>query len=227
MPSLGRSCARRLAAARRSRFGWRIAMVMSVTLLSLPSSRCIATDGLDVIKVDETWEVTLNTPSANDGAPQLTFLISPTASSSGLYGILAFNQRDGAVGGLQLQLWQGETLLTESTFANTSTLSTNGEIIRWTTEIEVKDGAFSVSIKNLTSTTWGNFDTDEVALTASTPTTISSLNAYDPNVSIANTGIDFGSTRVAKLSLKQVKTVTEDNKATEHLSSEQVLYQYP
>jgi len=196
-------------------------------LVVLPMGRCLASDGLNVIRVAETWEVTLNSPSANDGAPQLTFLISPTGSSNGLYGILAFNQRDGAVGGLQLQLWHGETLLTKSTFANTSTLNTNGEVIRWTTEIEVKNGAFKMSIKNLTSTTWGNFDTDEVALAASTATTLSNLNSYDPNISLANTGIDFGSTRVAKLGLKQVKTVTEDEKVTEHLSSEQVLYEYP
>ena len=64
-------------------------------------------------------------------------------------------------------------------------------------------------------------------MTASTATGLSNFNTYNLNVSAANSGVDFGNTRVGKLILKKVVTTTGNQKSTDQLGSERVIYQYP
>ena len=49
--------------------------------------------GTDITKVDEYWELDLNTPNTAKSAPQLTFLISPTGTTDSLYAVFVVNQR--------------------------------------------------------------------------------------------------------------------------------------
>jgi hypothetical protein len=195
--------------------------------MSLSVTPCMAGQGTDITKVDEYWELDLNTPNSANSAPQLTFLISPTGTTNSVYAVFVVNQRDGEVGGLQLQLWNGTTRLATTTFSDTSSLASAGEKVQWITEMTVNNGTLTVAIKNLSSDTWGNYGTNQTALTASTATSLSNFNSYDLNVSAANSGVDFGDTRVGKLVLKKVVTVTGNQKSTDQLSSEKVIFQYP
>lgn len=160
----------------------------------------------DVTQIDENWQVQIGTPNSSIGSPQLTFLISPTGDTSGYYAILTVNQRDGAVGGLQLTLYNGDTAVSgaSQTYSNTSTLATTSEKISWTTSMSYASGTLTVSVGNLNSTTWGN--DNKTILTVSTAATLNYLNSYDltGGVSAANSGVDYGNQRVSSVIIKSI-----------------------
>jgi len=227
MCSVDTSSARRFVTFGRWNSGLAVVLLVFGLFVSLGVTPCMAGQGTDITKVDEYWELDLNTPNSANSAPQLTFLISPTGTTNSVYAVFVVNQRDGEVGGLQLQLWNGTTRLATTTFSDTSSLASAGEKVQWITEMTVNNGTLTVAIKNLSSDTWGNYGTNQTALSASTATSLSNFNSYDLNVSAANSGVDFGDTRVGKLILKKVVTVTGNQKSTDQLSSEKVIFQYP
>jgi hypothetical protein len=185
-----------------------------------------------VVKVEEDWELDVGTPNTNDSAPQLTFLISPTGDTNSYYAVFTVNQRLTLddVGGLQLQIWNGESLLSSTTFAGTSSLSTSGEKIQWTTRMSLSsNGTLTVEAASSHggSSEWGNFD-----LTTSASTNLSNLNGYDitGTVSGNNSGIDFGNTRVSQIVLQAIRTFTgtgNNTKSTSQLGSAKTIYSYP
>src|SRR5262249_11155017 len=135
-----------------------------------------------------------------------------------------------SVGGLQLQIWNGETLLSSSTFAGTSSLATAGEKIQWTTSMSLSNsGTLTVEVASSHggSNAWGNFD-----LTTSASTPLSDLNGYDitGTVSGNNSGVDFGNTRVSKIVLQAIRTYTgtgNNTKSTSQLGTAKTIYSYP
>jgi hypothetical protein len=185
-------------------------------------------------KVEEDWEADIGTPNTNLGSPQLTFLISTTTPSdgnpTGYYAVLTMNQRDGAVGGLELTLYNGSSQLTRTTFSNTSKLSSSGEKIQWTTRMTLSNNTLTVEAFNTHGSTnaWGNFD-----ITASaTVSGLSDLNSYDitGNTSGNNSGVDFGNARVSKLVVQAIRTYTgtgNNTKTTSQLGAAKTIYSYP
>ena len=202
--------------------------LLAISLVGLATpGQVLAGSGTDFVKVQEQWEVDLNTPSDARSAPQLTFLISPTGNTSGLYAVFVVNQRDGSAGGLELQLWNGETKIASQTHTSAASLATAGEKIQWTTVMTVSGNpsTLTVSVSGSSPSTWGNFD-----LSVSTATSMVNLNSYDLNISAENSGIDFGNTRVGKLIMKKVIKSTKLNGNsgdTTALGSDRVIYQYP
>jgi hypothetical protein len=194
-----------------SKLNVRFSAVLAVAgVLLLPAVLAAAGGGgpksTDVTQIDENWQLQIGTPNSSIGSPQLTFLISPTADTSGYYAILTVNQRDGAVGGLQLTLYNGDTAVSgaSQTYSNTSALATISEKISWTTSMSYASGTLTVSVSGLSSTTWGN--DNKTILTVSTPATLSYLNSYDltGGVSAANSGVDYGNQRVSKVIIKSI-----------------------
>jgi hypothetical protein len=156
----------RAFSARRPKFGsarFLIAILAVAGFLFLAGARpCYAGNGngggTSITQVEEDWELDLNTPNSADGAPQLTCLMSTSGSTSGIYSVFQINQRtepDGNIGGLQLQLWNGGSLLAVGNFANTSALATAGEKIQWTHRLSVaNNGTLTDEIVGLSSSTW-------------------------------------------------------------------------
>jgi len=204
-----------------------------VLILSLAVTRCALagnSGGTDVVRVEEDWELDVSYPNTNDSAPQLMFLISPTSDTNSYYAIFTLNKRDGAVGGLELTIWNGNTLLARTTSSNTASLATDGEKIQWTTRLTIdKNNNLTAEVFNTNGSTkaWGNFD-----LSVSTGTNLSNLNGYDitGTLSANNSQVDFGNTRVSKLMLQQIRTYTgsgNNSKVTSQLGSAKTVYQYP
>jgi hypothetical protein len=204
-------------------------IILATGLVLLFANVCLGDDSTDITKVEEYWQVDLDSPDVARGAPQLNFVISPAGNANGLHAVFVVNQRDGAIGGLQLQLWNGESLLASSDFSDTSALASSEERLTWKTRLSVTDGTLTVEIVGLDSTTWGNFSTSAVVpgLSVSTGTTLTNLNNYNLNVSAENFGVDFGNTRVTKVMLKKVVSFTGNQKSTDQLGSEKVVYSHP
>jgi hypothetical protein len=174
-----------------------------------------------IVRVEEDWELVIGTPDPDTDAPQVTCAISPTGNLEGWHAVLELNQQGlpvYAAGGLQLQVWEGDVAVSDRRFPNGAVLATPGEVIQWTQSMQLESGSLTLEIIGGTSTTWGAFG-GQGYLKASVASTLSSLNAYSPAVSAANSGVSYAANRVQSLTLKRVRYFTsagaqiEDNTA--------------
>lgn len=177
----------------------------------------------DVTAIEEEWQLEVGTSNSAKSSPQVTTLISSTGDASGYHALLLVNHQGSHGGGIQLQLWNGANLIATGE-EELESLSNIGEKIQWTTRMEVNNqGQLIVQVLNGSSTTWGKFG-GKAGLVVSAPTSLSNLNGYDPNVTVANTGIDYGSQRVNKLVLRKIRVFTDNKKSVEQ-ALERVVYQ--
>jgi hypothetical protein len=174
-------------------------------LLLLPMALKAQT-GSTVQKVEEDWELVLNEPSPANAAPQVTCSISPVNHFDGVYAALELNHGtlpSYTPGGLQLQVWNGESWLTVRDYDNT-TLQHSGEVVTWTRRMSLAGGKLTFNVANGNSTSWGAFGSGG-NIKLSLNTTLSDLNLYSPDLSASHSGIGFGSQRVQSLKLKKVR----------------------
>jgi hypothetical protein len=162
-----------------------------------------------VMRVEEDWEMVVTEPSTDITSPQITCLISPVGDLDGVYASLELNHGsipDFSTGGLQLQAWNGESWITVRDYADT-TLHHNSETVTWTTRMSLNNAEserLRIRVINGSSTSWGAFGTDTIFRVTVT-SGLANLNGYSPTVSVANSGIGFGSQRVDRLVLKRVR----------------------
>ncbi len=170
-----------------------------------------------IVRVEEDWELVVGEPNPVNDAPQITSVISPFADVGSLYAAFEVNARSLPAfvpGGLQLQIWNGETVLSNRKFPSGAVLSHPGETVCWTQSIALSDGSLTFEITNGSSTTWGAFG-GQGYLKAGVPTTLADLSAYDPNVSAQNSKIGFAENRVQSLVLKRVRKHTSTGEVIE------------
>ena len=161
----------------------------------------------DVVRVEEDWELVVGQPDPATNAPQLTCVFSPIAEVNTAYAAFDINhhsQPSYKAGGLQLQVWSNNTPLLSDNDPDGETLSTTGETITWTQSMELSAGALTVAITKGSSDTWGTFGGGG-KLKATVGTSLTNLNGYSPDVSVANSGIGFASNRVQSLRIKCVR----------------------
>jgi hypothetical protein len=165
-----------------------------------------------IVRVEEDWELVVATPDPDSDAPQVTTILSPVGHVQSIHAAMVLNHQglpSFEPGGLQLQLWEGEVPCADRMFPNGAILSQPNERISWTQCVELKDGGLLFEIVRGSSSTWGSFG-GQGYLKMSTPTELASLNAYDPAVSVVNSGVGYAGNRVASLTLKAVRLITSE-----------------
>ncbi len=170
-----------------------------------------------VVRIEEDWEMTVATPDANTTGPQVTCITSPAGNISGLHAAFSLNHRpqpNFASGGLQLQVWNGDTLVNISQPPQASVMSTANETVRWTQVMQISGGVLSWEVLNGTSATWGSFG-GLGTLKVQVPSGLTNLGAYNPNVSVQFSGAGFAGNRVQSLVLKRVRTITQSGTVIE------------
>ena len=199
-------CAR---SARRRRVGGWLAFAGLWVLSAACAGMAVAQD---IVQVEEEWELVVKDPDPDLTAPQVTCAISPTGDVDGLHATFELNHQSFpffASGGMRLQVWSGEENVSSHKTQNDGVMTTAGETVRWTQSLRLHGGSLIFEIKDGTSTTWGEFG-GEHGLRSTRISDLTSLNGYDPDVSVANSGTGYASNRVASLTLKRVR-VTFDN----------------
>jgi hypothetical protein len=167
----------------------------------------VAVQAADLVRIEEDWEMVVYQPSANADAPQVTCVISPLANVKSLHATFVVNHHDVptfVAGGLQLQAWNGDSILSSKRAPNQAILSTPGEVIHWTQVMRVSQGSVVFEVVDGHSSTWGNFG-DDGTLKASVVTSLTNLNAYSPDVSATESGVSYAANRVQSLVLKRVR----------------------
>jgi len=165
---------------------------------------------IQIVRVEEDWELHIGTSHPGTAAPQVTCSISPFSHLNGVHAAFDLNhqsQPNFSAGGMQLQIWDGEYALEDTRFRDFELLSTDDETIKWTQVMELNGGTLRFRIEDGESTTWGEFDhSDNLQLLV--PTDLENLNSYHPDISVANSGVGYASNRVHCLILKRVRCYT-------------------
>jgi len=197
---------------------WKVLMVLGgVGGLMWAAQPAAGDDDFKVVRVEEDWELVVSAPDLEHAGPQITCVISPTAQLDGVYSVLEINQQtlpEYAPGGLQLQLWEGETPLSDGHFPNCALLAYPGETITWTQCMQLRDGLLQFEVLNGRSLSWGDFG-GQGYLKTTVQSSLEDLNAYQPQVSVANSGVPYGGNRVESLVLKRVRYYTADGRVFE------------
>jgi len=181
--------------------------LLALSLLAAWTQAAYAEPEGDIVRVEEDWELVVGTPAPESLAPQVSSVISPQGNIDGLHAAMELNVQsllDFLAGGIQLQVWHGETPLNDRKFPSFAVLSHPNETITWTQSMEIADGMLTFEITDGSSLTWGNFG-GQGYLKAAIGTQLTNLNSYNPAVSAANSGVSYAANRVQSLTLKAVR----------------------
>jgi hypothetical protein len=198
---------------------WRIAIatlfILSFAAIALSAMPALsASPAQNIMAVDEHWELVIGTPSPNADAPQITCVISPNDSVDFIHAAFIVNHHDTpefTAGGLQLQIWDGESMMASQRAPNEAVLSHPGEKITWTQRMRIHEGNLIFEVVDGTSTTWGNFGGIQLSMA----TDLQKLNQYDPQVSVEHSGISYAANRVQSLTLKGIRVLMSDGSYVE------------
>ena len=167
----------------------------------------LASEPVTVVRIEEDWELVVASPDPNSTAPQVSCTISPLSHVDSFHAAFELNhqsQPEFTAGGLQLQVWNGEYPISSRKFPVAGVLSDDNESVCWTQSLALDNGTLTFEVTSGTSTTWGNFG-GQGYLKASLTTDLASLNAYDPTISVQNSGVAYAGNRVTRLVLKRVR----------------------
>lgn len=176
-----------------------------------------AQNSVSVVRVVEDWQLVVSQPDPSLDAPQVTAVISPLGHLNSLYAAFELNHQSQPAfvgGGMQLQLWNGETPLVSKKHKEGQKLTYDNEMITWTQEMSLKDGVLYFVVRNGTSTTWGNFG-GPLSTAAAVATSLENLNAYSPVLGVENSGVGYAGNRVTSLKLLRVRAYTSDGQVVE------------
>jgi hypothetical protein len=195
-----------------------LGMVLAAAALCALSGHLAAQSGGSsprVVRVEEDWSLSLNQPDSSLGAPQVSTQMA-RAPWAARFCNLHLNSTDlptFAVGGLQLQAWNGSTNINVLTSPNSAILATDNELITWTQYMRVDSttlyfgiGTVQPGVAGASSQTWGDFSGMEIAVSGAA----ANLSSYDPSYSANNSGVTFGANRVDSFTLVQVRYYYSD-----------------
>jgi hypothetical protein len=177
-------------------------------------------DSSKVVQIEEQWELTIGAPDAGRSAPQATMAMSPTGNLDSTYFLFTLNCRNFPSyqqGGVQVQRWDGESVATTSTGSINEPLSQSEDTIKWTQRVTLHDGTITFEVLDGSCSSWGAFGSDG-SLKLTSETTLQSLNAYKPAISLSESQIGYADNRVRSLTLKKLIWKTDDGQ-THQLSA--------
>jgi len=183
---------------------------------------------VSIVHVEEDWELVVLEPDNDTVAPQVTCMMSPTASEEGLHMTFELNHKSGAqfvAGGLTMQLWEDESWVSTNRGDSSAAMSTSGETVRWTQSMKVNGDKLTFEIKNGTSSTWGEFGDGSEKFRSSAHWGQSHINGYSPSTSAHLSGVGFASNRVQSLTLKRVRVYSASGAVYED-SNPRVVYEH-
>lgn len=172
---------------------------------------------LDVVWIEEHWELQVGGADAGRSAPQVTMVMSPNGSVSGDFFLVTMNHwsyPNFAPGGIQLQRWNGENCVATSNASSSSTLALESETITWRQRISLIEDQLRFELLDGNSQSWGSFG-GWGTLRLSSPTSLQRLNDYRPAISLEQSGIAYAGNRVSSLTLQKLRWKTSDGEIHE------------
>lgn len=184
-----------------------------VSLLCVVPPVIAADSSSTITRIEEDWEIQIDTPNPDETAPQISVVTTPYADLSGPYTVFEINNftlPDFSGGGLQLQSWFGEQNVGLTQHWITNTLSTPNEKISYTMTMSLDNGTLQFQVINGVSQTWGQFGGDGSLTLLELDSELTDLNAYSPDNSIKFSRSGFAGQLVKSLKLKSVRYYSGD-----------------
>jgi hypothetical protein len=187
-----------------------MACTLAAIALGVPSDNAYAQTSTPPDQIQEDWQVVIGVPDPSNAGPQISTYLSPVSDGSTPFFIFDLNYQDSptfTAGGMQVQVWSGDTLVSGAT-KGTAQLSTTNETITWTSVMSISSttGTVSFGINSGRSTTWGKFGQgQQLNINGSFTTSLTSLSNYSPATSVANAGVGWESNRVTSMTLLRVR----------------------
>jgi hypothetical protein len=183
----------------------------------LAATVCFATVGRveaqQYVRVEEDWELILNTPDLSFPAPQIIVAMKPrpTSNKTAIFLINHHDTPEFQAGGGQIQVWEGDLLRSYKSFAG-PTLVREGERVTWTQYMRRDGGKFEFGLSRVEGDAWGV----NTAADLGGPVWFNDgqpfFTNYDSNASLHGAAITFGADRVRSLKLlavRKYKTVND------------------
>lgn len=166
------------------------AAAIAVLCLASMAGRSAA---IEVVEVEEHWELSVGEPDSESSAPQVTMVMSPTGDVSSDYFLFTLNHRsepEFAAGGMQVQRWVGDQIQDSRNSQESTSLHHGDEKVTWIQRLRLTDGALRFEIVSGESESWGRFgDEGQLHFTINWPH--ENLNSYRPAVSLEQSGVNF------------------------------------
>jgi hypothetical protein len=169
-------------------------------------------DSPKVIQIEEQWELVVGEPDTGLSAPQATMVMSPTGNLDSTYFLFTLNCRnlpDYQPGGVQVQHWEGDSVVDSGTGSVAGPLSQSGDTVSWTQRVTLNNGTLTFEVVDGSSDSWGHFG-NEASLKLTSETSLQSLNSYKPAISLTESQIGYADNRVKSLTLKKLVWLTDD-----------------
>ncbi|MBX3431823.1 MAG: hypothetical protein KF847_00595 [Pirellulales bacterium] len=163
---------------------------------------------IDIVKIEEFWELKLGEPDGPSSAPQVAMVMSPTGDVAGDYFVFTLNHRshpDFVAGGMQVQRWHDEDFVSVRDGDRGETLHHQDETVSWVQRLTLDEGRVVYEVVDGASDSWGAFGDEEGELRLSYASTATNLNSYRPAVSIEQSGVSFAGNRVKSLTLTRLR----------------------
>lgn len=171
----------------------------------------------DVVYIEEHWQLTVGGPEIDRCAPQVSLVMSPNGNMDGTHFVFLLNHStfpDFIPGGMQMQQWNGDSIVTTANSNRTDLLSYDNETIRWVQKLRIHDGRVVFDVDDGESQSWGSFGNGD-GLIMWTSAQMTRLNDYRPAISIEESGITFAGNRVSSLVLTKLVWKTADGEVSE------------
>lgn len=181
--------------------------------------------GPNVFRVEEDWSLVVLTPDVDVNGPQVTCVISPLTINDAYcaFDINYHTQPDYSAGGLQMHVWDPNSPMVTCNFPNTGLMKTPGETVTWTQNMWLAGGVLSFQVTNGNSQTWGSFGGAGSVL-LSVNTSLTDLNGYNSNVSLASSGVSFATNLVSSLTLEAVRWYDVNGNLIQQNTTPQVVH---
>jgi hypothetical protein len=202
-------------------------LVCSVLLLAGSASSNLMADDT-VVRVEEDWKFKVLNPAYPSAAPQIANVISPVNHLDGQFMILEVNratQGEYAPGGLQLQAWQGDSVVRIPSTSVLTVLRYDNEIVTYTISMETRGEKLRVEVINGHSMSWGDFG-DDGDLLVESPTTLTDLSGYSPELSVLNAAVEIGAHRVKEFALTEVRFYSSGDEVVNTIRPNQSVHEY-
>ncbi len=165
-----------------------------------------ATAGSQYYRIEEDWELVLNTPDLSFPAPQIVVAMKPgiTSRKQALFLINHHDTPQFNAGGGQIQVWDGDVLKSYKSFAG-PTLIRVGERVTWTQYMERSGGKFQFGLSRVEGDAWGVNTAADLGGPVSFADSKTIFDVYSSDNSVEDAAITFGADRVASLKLVEVR----------------------
>ena len=175
--------------------------------LALAAAWCGPAYAIDIVAIEEHWELTVGEPDVSSSGPQICMMMSPTGGLDGNYFMFTLNHRshpEYSSGGMQVQYWNGESLVDSKEGSTDQMLNHEGEVVTWTQKMTVQNGWLTFSVREGASESFGYFG-GHGRLKFTVGTSLESLNGYKPALSLEESGVSFAGNRVRSLVLTKLR----------------------